>query len=224
MSERIGRANVVSVFTLLLIAAIATPVSAQVGYPSFQQPRTVTREYNILIADGDGLTPVVFQWREGLAAGSQLSFDAGIADPESENADLFLLLGGQYARQLALARPDMPLDFLFTAGLFGMFGNDLTFVSIPVGVSLGHRFPIEGTSMAITPFAHPRLSLDYASANDESETDLAVNFDLGGSLELNQTISLRVSATFGDIDALGISMAFSPRGLRTASGARTIAR
>jgi len=215
MSVWIGRPNLATAFAIFLLAALAAPAIAQVGYPSFQQPRTVAREYNIAIADGDGLTPVVFQWREGMTAGQQLSFDAGIADPEREGADLFLLLGGQYARELTRARPDMPLDFLFTAGLYGMFGNDLTFVSIPVGVSLGHRFPIEGTSMAITPFAHPRLSLDYASANDDSETDLAVNFDLGGSLELNQTISLRISATLGDTDALGISLAFSPRGLRT---------
>jgi hypothetical protein len=100
----------------------------------------------------------------------------------------------------------------------------VTFLSIPVGVSLGHRFPIEGTAMAITPFAHPRLSLNYESANDESETDLAVNFDLGGSLELTQVLSLRLSASFGDIDALGISLAFSPRGLRTPSGSTTITR
>jgi hypothetical protein len=220
MSARIDRNTLVRTLAMIILGAAAPRAEAQIGYPSFQPPRVIAREYNFAIADAEGLTPIVFQWREGLSPGSQLSLDAGFADPEAEGADLFLILGGQYGRQLALARADMPLDLMLTVGLAGMFGNDLTFISVPVGVSLGHRFPIEGTGMSITPYAHPRLSLDHVSNGDADDSELAINFDLGGSLEFNARMALRVSATLGDADAIGISFAYAPRGLAAPARAR----
>ena len=228
MSVRIGRlVHACTIGTILM--GVAAAAEAQTAYPSFQQPRVVSREFNFGVADGDGITPIVFQWREGTTAQSQLSLDVGLADPEAAGADVFLILGGQYARTLTRANADMPLDVLFTAGAFTQFGNDLTFLSIPVGASVGHRFPIEGTRMAITPYIHPRLALQYFSfddnvaGTDNSESDIDISFDIGGNLELTPQLSLRVSATFGgegilgDGDGLGISLAWSPRGLRTAS-------
>lgn len=222
MSFRIGGVHAASAVATMLLVVSATG-SAQTTYPSFQQPRAVSREFNIGVADGDGITPLIFQWREGTTPRSQLSLDVGLADSEQQDADVYLILGGQYARSLAQARADMPLDVLLTAGIFTMFGNDQTFMTVPVGASIGHRFPIEGTAMAITPFVHPRVALQYASADDndpatdDSQTDLEVSFDVGGNLELTPQLALRVSATFGDFDAIGLSLAWAPRALRTAS-------
>jgi hypothetical protein len=225
MSVRIGGFRAVCIASTILLGALKT-AEAQTSYPSFQQPRVVSREFNFGIADGDGITPFVFQWREGTSVGSQLSFDVGLADPEQEGADVFLILGGQYARTIARSRADMPLDVLLTAGAFTQFGNDITFLSIPVGVSLGHRFPIEGTAMAITPYIHPRLALQYVSFDtpdgDNSDTEVDIAFDIGGNLEFTPQLALRLSATFGDNDVLGLSLAWTPRGLRTsAAPART---
>ena len=208
-----------SVFTAsaLLLVAAASPATAQSFYPSFQQPRTVSREFNFAIADGDELTPLVFQWREGTSPGTQLSLDLGLADPDNDNLDTFFMVGGQYARMLTQARADMPLDLLLTVGIFSQFGNDLTMVGVPVGVSVGHRFPLTGTSMAVTPYVHPRVSLDYASFNDESDTEVNITFDIGGNLEITPQLALRVTALFGDADAVGLSLAWTPRGLRSAS-------
>ena len=218
MSFRIGGFRAAGVIGAMLLVGSAA-ASAQTTYPSFQQPRVASREFNFAIADGDGITPFVFQWREGTSVGSQISFDLGLADPENEAADVYLILGGQYARSLARSRADMPLDVLFTAGIFSQFGNDVTLLSVPVGASIGHRFPIEGTAMAITPYLHPRLALQYGSmdtqAGDESDTDIDISFDVGGNLEFSPQLALRLSATFGDLDVLGISLAWTPRGLRT---------
>lgn len=221
MSFRIGGFHTSGAIATMMLMVGATG-GAQTAYPSFQQPRTVSREFNIGVADGDGITPLIFQWREGTTPRSQLSLDVGLADSEARDADVYLILGGQYGRTLAQSRPDMPLDVLFTVGVFTMFGNDQTFMNIPVGASVGHRFPIEGTSMAITPFVHPRVALQYESADDndpatdDSRTDLEVSFDVGGNLELTPQLALRLSATFGDFDAIGLSLAWMPRGLRTA--------
>jgi hypothetical protein len=221
MSSRIGRLPLLATLGVMLLA-VASTAAAQVGYPSFQPPRITTREFNFAVADADAdggldLTPLVFQWREGISPRAQLSLDAGIADPDAPDADLFFVIGGQYARELARSRADMPLDLLLTAGLFGQFGNDITLISVPVGVSVGHRFPLEGTRMAITPYAHPRLSLDHVDVNDFDDTEINISFDLGGNLEITPQVAIRVSATLGDVDALGISLAWTPRGLRSPS-------
>ena len=222
MSHRIVRLRSTATLSAMLLAFSAAPVAAQTMYPSFQQSRVVPREFNFAVADGRGITPIVFQWREGTTARTQLSLDAGLADPEGPDTDVMLLVGGQYGIMLAQARSDFPLDVLFTAGAFGAFGNG-TYVAVPVGVSVGHRFPLEGTAMAITPYIHPRLALEFASGGGDN-SDIAIGFDLGGSLELTPQLSLRVSALFGgdgirgnDGDAIGISLAWSPRALRTTS-------
>ena len=225
MSFRISSLRSISAAGVMLLGVVATPALAQSTYPSFQQPRVVSREFNFAIAEGNDLTPLVFQWREATAPGTQLSLDLGIADPDVQGADLFFMIGGQYARVLTQSRADMPLDILFTVGLFTQFGNDLTFLGVPVGVSVGHRFRLTGTSMAITPYVHPRVGLEYASGGGDSETDVNITFDLGGNLELTPQLALRVTAMLGgegilgDSDAIGFSLAWTPRGLRTTSSA-----
>ena len=214
MSFRISSFRSLCAASAMLLAVVGSPALAQSFYPSFQQPRIVSREFNFAIADGDELTPLVFQWREGTTPGTQLSLDLGLADPDVDGLDTFFMVGGQYARMLTQARADMPLDLLLTAGIFSQFGNDITSIGVPVGVSVGHRFPLSGTTMAVTPYIHPRVSLDYVSVNDESETDVNITFDIGGSLELTPQLALRLTALFGDADAVGISLAWTPRGLR----------
>ena len=221
MSFRISSFRSVCAASAMLLAVVGTPALAQSFYPSFQQPRVVSREFNFAIADGDGLTPLVFQWREGTSPGTQLSLDLGLADPDADGLDTFFMVGGQYARMLTQARADMPLDILLATGLFGRFGNDITSIGVPVGVSVGHRFPLTGTSMAVTPYIHPRVSLDYVSIADESETEVNITFDVGGNLELTPQLALRLTAMFGDIDSVGLSLAWTPRGLRTTSGSTT---
>lgn len=222
MSFRIGGLLKACVASAVVLASVPALAGAQTTYPSFQQPRIVSREFNIGVADGNGITPIVFQWREGTTPRSQLSLDVGLADSEAQDEDVSLILGGQYAHTLARSNADIPLDILFTAGLFTQFGNG-TLLAVPVGASVGHRFLIEGTALAITPYIHPRVALLYvkrenvAPGVDDSESDIDVSFDVGGSLELTPRFAIRVSATFGDLDSIGISFAFAPRALRTAS-------
>jgi hypothetical protein len=224
MSSRISSFRSLAAASVMLLAVAASPARSQSFYPSFQQPRVVSREFNFAIADGDGLTPLVFQWREGTSPGTQLSLDLGLADPDSDLLDTFFMVGGQYARMLTQARADMPLDILLAVGLFGRFGNDITSVGLPVGVSVGHRFPLTGTSMAVTPYVHPRVSLDYVSIADANDTEVNITFDVGGNLELTPQLALRLTAMFGDIDAVGLSLAWTPRGLRTTPSAAPTSR
>jgi len=209
----------------LAAAALALPATAGAqawAYPSFQPPRVINREFNFGVADaGNAGTSLVFQWREGLTPRTQLSLDVGFADPEGEGNGK-LLLGGQFAGMLNQATAEMPLDFLATGGVGFAVGDGSDLVRVPFGVSIGHRFPLEG-NFAVTPYVHPRLSIDICSdcgpEGDDSETDLGIDFDIGVSFEVSRSLSFRVSAlfggsdTFGDSDGFGISLAYAPAAL-----------
>jgi hypothetical protein len=197
----------------------AAPVAAQGwNYPSFRHPQIMSREFNFALADGgDAGTALVFQWREGFGIRTELNLDVGFADPD--NDDSRFVIGGGFGHRLTTATPDMPLDVLLTAGIYAAFGDPSNLIRVPLGVSVGHRFPLEGT-MAVTPYVHPRVSIDFCSecfAGDD--TELSINFDLGVDLELSRQLSLRFAAlfaggdVFGDEDGFGISLAWKPAAL-----------
>ena len=214
------------------VLAVGFVVPATVGaqawaYPSFQPPRLTPREFNFGVADaGDAGTSLVFQWREGISPRTQLSADLGFADPDGKGNGK-LILGGQFGYLFTQANAEMPLDFLGTAGVGFSLGDGGNIVRIPLGVSIGHRFPLED-NFAITPYIHPRVSIDICSDcggpdNTDSETDLGIDFDLGANFEVTKQLSFRVSAlfggsdTFGDSDGFGISLAWTPPGLSKVS-------
>lgn len=211
--------------TLLTAAAFAGPAAATAGaqawnYPSFQQPRTVDREYNFAVADGGDNTGTsfVFQWREGATQGNQLSLDVGLADPDFSGNKF--LIGGTFAHQLVLSNAQVPFDLLFTAGVNGAFGSG-SLLRIPVGVSVGRRFPLEG-GLAITPYVHPRLAVDVCTSCDRDRSTVGLDFDLGADFQFSPQFSLRFSALFSGSDyffansgdAFGLSLAWRPPGLR----------
>jgi hypothetical protein len=212
MSLGLARARVC---TLAFACSVITaaPVTAQAwNYPSFNQPQIMSREFNFGLADGgDYGTSLLFQWREGLGIRTEMKVDGGFADPD--DGDAYFFAGAGLGQRLAVATAEMPLDLVLTAGLYGAFG-DVNLFRVPIGLSVGHRFPLEG-AMAVTPYVHPRVSLDFCSdcAGDD-DTDISINFDLGADLELSRQLSLRFAALFaggdlfGDDDGFGISIAW----------------
>lgn len=212
-----ARALASGVAAAALLVVPTRDAAAQAGnYPAFQPPVIVDREFNFGVGHGDDATSVVFQWREGISSVSQLSLDAGFMDPGG-NGDVKLLLGGGFARQLTRSTTDMPLDLLFTAGAY-IAATDPTFFQIPIGLVVGHRFPLEG-QLALTPYIHPRVALEYCDEcgpDDDSETDLGVAFDVGLDFEVSRQLALRAGIVLGDDnrEAIGFSLAWRPGGLR----------
>jgi hypothetical protein len=219
-----------SVFLTLLAAS---PLAAQAyNYPALQTPRIVDREYNFAAAtSGNAGTSLLFQWREGLDADWQFSLDGGLAAPKV--GDTRLLLGGGLAWQWVRATADLPLDIAATGSVGLSSGNSYTVVRIPVGAVVGHTFTI-GDSNEITPFVHPRLSLDFCSGSAgqftpggtfippscPSSAKLDVDVDIGVNVEITQQIALRLAGMLGgtsyvgSTNAIGFSLAWTPKGLK----------
>src|SRR6185503_4275827 len=128
---------------ILAAAALlpATRSHAQAwAYPAFQPPRVIVREYNFGIADADrgGGASFVFQWREQTGPATQFSFDIGLADTEFEDNDIMIFGGVGIGHRLGNSTNEVPIDFLFTAGVYLGIG-EITLFRIPLGVSIGHR-------------------------------------------------------------------------------------
>jgi hypothetical protein len=210
---------------LLVFTAVLAPRMAAAQfhtYPSFQIPRVSVRDYNFGIGDaGDGGSTLLFQWREGTGPRTHLQFDAGLADPEG-GGDMRFVIGGSLGRQVRDGDNDLPLDMLFTVGIGGSFGDGFSLLRIPFGLSVGHTFLLDDP-ISISPYAHPRLSLDYCSrcgGGGDSDTDFGVDVDLGVDVRVARTISIRASVMLagsdfvGRDDAFGLSLVWLPPGLR----------
>jgi len=200
-------------FTLgALVAAFTVTERADAqasNYPSMQVPTASTRDYTAAVASGSGTT-VLFQWREGWAPRKHWQLDAGLIDRKgSDNLSLFV--GGGIGQEITRAKGDQPLDLLFTAGAGAAFGGGFTLVRIPVGVSIGHTFDLE-QGMAITPYVHPRASLDLASSGGRrggSQSEVSLNFDLGVNFQVNAQFAVRAAAAFTGSELAGAQDTFA---------------
>ena len=204
-----------------LCAGVALLVSAGSAgaqawhYPALQPPTISSREFNFAVAGGGSYgTTGVAQWREGVGPDTHLAFDLGFASPSGTT---YFLLGAGVGQRLMRASENTPIDVILTGGLYGAFSSDFSVVRLPIGVSVGHRFPLQG-GMALTPYAAPRLSIDVcASSCNGTGTDLNVNFDMGLDWEINRMLSMRGALTVGGVSdgpsktGFGFSLAFRPQ-------------
>ncbi|MBC7790968.1 MAG: hypothetical protein H7Z74_13560 [Anaerolineae bacterium] len=187
------------------------------NYPSFQPPVHVSREYNFGIASGgDAGTTFVGQWREGFRRTTHLVFEAGVSD--GGDLDSRILLGAGFATTVFGSQPNLPLDILLTSGVYPSFGDGTTLIRVPVGLTLGKRLALQ--DLAITPYAHPRLSFDFCSGDlcFDDNLDFSINFDLGADFEINPQLGFRASILVAggdsfDDNAFGASLVWRPRGV-----------
>jgi hypothetical protein len=204
-------------FIVATVVAFPAAIAAQAArYPALQPTQIAVREYNFALADFAGGTALVAQWREGLNnSGFQLTADVGLAD-DRNNAGL--LVGGSLHYQLTRAAEGTPFDMVVGGGL-GFTGLERgSRFRLPVGVAIGRRFLLDG-DYAISPFVHPRLSIDRVATDAGAgvsvrRTETNLDIDIGASLEINNQMQLRLAAMLGDRSAVGISFAWLPQGLR----------
>jgi hypothetical protein len=207
---------------LALGLAIGMPsgVRAQAyNYPALQTPRLVDREYNFAAASASRAgTSLIFQWREGLVPQWQFTLDAGLAAPQ--NANTRVILGGALAWQTTRSTADFPFDVALTGGAGFSSGNKYSIWRFPFGAVVGHTFDLDD-GFRLTPYAHPRLSIDSCGAcNGTSAGKVNIDVDVGVDFMVTSQVSLRVGALLGGTDyaggssSVGFSVAWTPLGLK----------
>jgi hypothetical protein len=209
---------------VLALAPVAR-VGAQAWiYPAFQQSHLVNREFTVAVGDGgyDG-TSYIFQWREQLAARVQFDFDGGGATGVGGHSLGFV--GALFGYQVTQQRDSEPIEMLASSGLTTAFGHGGSYMQVPIAISVGHRWRF-GDGMAITPFIHPRVALEFCGhcaaeiRGGSSDAGIGAGFGIGANLELSTQVSIRFdssinASTLGPQDnAIGFAVAWSPSGLR----------
>lgn len=209
---------------VLLTVVTASSLAAQAyNYPALQTPRIVDREYNFAAASaGNAGTSLLFQWREGLNEDWQFSLDGGMASPKGGNTRV--LVAGGLAWQWVRATADMPFDIAATGSAGLSAGNGTNIVRIPIGAVVGHTFKLDNGN-ELTPFVHPRISLDFCSGPAiggpcPTSSKLDVDVDVGVNYEITPQVAVRISGLLGgisyvgSINAIGFSVAWTPKGLK----------
>jgi opacity protein-like surface antigen len=192
---------------LALLAGVASTGSAQeTGTPIFKAPYRAFTSHEVGASFSDPGEGVSFAlegfYRYGKDA-NDFSLRAGFADLNGPGGSRFLL-GGDFRTQIVSYSESFPLDGSLTVGAGMNLGDGPDAYYIPVGVSLGRRFEMEGSNTTFIPYAHPVVVPVFGGGN--SEVDFALG--LGVDIRFSEQWAVRASGGIGDIEGVGISVAY----------------
>jgi hypothetical protein len=195
----------------LLVAALvglgASTVAAQeTGTPIFKAPyRAFTsHEFGASLSDpGDAADFALEGFYSYGRGNNDFGIQAGFADGAG-GLDTRFLLGGDFRTRVVSYSESFPLDGALTVGFGTNLGDGPDLFFLPVGISLGRRFELEGSRTTFTPYAHPVIVPTFGSGDDD------VNFALGLGVDIrfSQSWSVRASGGLGDIEGVGVSLTY----------------
>jgi hypothetical protein len=191
-----------------LALALASPGAARAQSwesPAFFAPRPGD-DVGIHAIDAKGADlGLMAIWRQ--AGAINLGVRAGLG---GRSGDRTILLGGELSGLLLEPEPGRALAAAWLVGAGASF-DGTTWLRIPVGVSVGARLGAAG--FAVTPYAHPRVSLDYVAHEriddvETTSTEINIDVDLGAELEAGARWLIRAAVTLGDQEAFGFGLAY----------------
>jgi hypothetical protein len=114
------------------------------------------------------------------------------------------LLGGDFRARLIQYSESFPLDGALTVGFGANVGSGQDSYYVPVGLSIGRHFELEGSKTSFIPYVHPVIIPRFGGGG--SHTDFALG--LGVDVRFSRSLAIRASGGLGDIDGVGISLAY----------------
>src|SRR5512141_1155768 len=147
-----------SLLTVALVALMTTSAMAQtIGTPIYHSPYRAFKNTELggYISDpGTGIS-VALQGEYRIA---RPKFDFGLTvgymDGSGNNDNLFGV-GVDGRLPFSKHTQNFPLDASFTGAFGAVFGGGQSGFLVPLGVSLGRQFLLEGSSMSFTPYVNP---------------------------------------------------------------------
>jgi hypothetical protein len=190
----------------LLGGAAGTLAAQETGTPIFKAPyRAFTsHEVGVSLSDpGEGVSLALEGFYRYGKDANDFSLRGGFADLNGSGGTR-LLVGGDFRTQVLSYSESFPLDGSLTLGVGANVGDGPDAYYIPVGVSLGRRFELEGSSTTFVPYAHPVVVPKFGGG--DSEVDFALG--LGVDIRFSDQWAIRASGGIGDIEGVGISVAY----------------
>lgn len=175
----------------------------QTGTPNFKAPYRAfeAHEFGAAVSDPGTLIEFALEgfYRYGRGP-HDLSIRGGFADGEGDLASR-VLIGGDFRTRVIDASETVPLDGALTMGLGTSIGDGPDRFYLPVGVSLGRHFLLEGSSTSFVPYFHPVVVPTFGGGGD----DVGFALGLGTDVRFGENWAIRVSGGLGDIDGIGVS-------------------
>jgi hypothetical protein len=192
----------------VVVALSANDLTAQeTGTPMFRAPyRAFTNhEYGVAFSDpGEGVN-FALEGFYGYGRGSNdFGLRAGIADPDGPG-DTRFLLGGDFRARVVSYSESFPLDGALTVGAGLNIGDGDDLVYLPIGISLGRRFELEGSKTTFTPYVHPVV---LPILGKTGGSDVGFSLGLGVDLRFSRAWAARVSGGIGDLEGVGIGLTY----------------
>ena len=167
--------------------------------------------------DGGDATGLQGIWRQ--TGNLHLGVRAGVADMSDIGSGI--LLGAELYNDLNSLFPGLGVDIAWNLGLGAVFGDNengtsYTTFTVPLGVSVGLK--LGSGSVNVTPYIHPRVSLDVIAVEsngaEETDTNFPFTADIGADVALGERFLLRAGYSLGERDAFGVGIALRiPRGI-----------
>jgi len=194
------------ILALALLAGLSRAATAQeTGTPVFKAPYRAFDNHELGVSFSDPGENVSYAmegfYRYGRAA-NDFSLRGGWA--ELSEGGTRVLLGGDFRTQVVSYSESFPLDGSLTLGLGANVGDGDDAYYIPVGISLGRRFDLEGSSTTFVPYAHPVIVPRFIGG--DSDVDFALG--LGVDIRFSEKWAVRASGGVGDIEGVGLSVAY----------------
>lgn len=194
------------ILVLALLAGSAGAAAAQeTGTPIFKAPYRAfeSHEFGGSLSDpGEGVDFAMEGFYRYGKGQHDFSLRGGFAD--ADGADTIFLLGGDFRTQVVTYSESFPLDGSLTFGLGGIFGEGDDVFLLPVGITLGRRFDVEGSSTTFVPYVHPNIVPVFGGGDDDIEFTLG----LGVDIKFGEKWAVRASGGLGDIEGVGVSLAY----------------
>jgi hypothetical protein len=190
-----------------LLALCAGEIAAQeTGTPVFKAPyRAFTNyEFGAVLSDpgdqADFALEGFYSWGRG---NNDFGIQGGFADGAGDLETRYLL-GGDFRTRIVSYSESFPLDGALTVGFGTNLGDGPDLFFLPVGVSLGRRFELEGSKTSFTPYANPVIVPRFGSGDDD--VDFALG--LGVDVRFSDSWAVRASGGIGDIEGVGVSLVY----------------
>lgn len=196
------RAKPLAVAIVAIFATAGTAAAQSTGMPVFEAPYRAfqTHELGASLSDpGPGWGLEGF-YRYGVKK-FDIGFRLGLAD--DSQTDTRLLAGVDVRTRVLSASSSFPLDGALTFGLGGDFGSS-TIGYIPIGLSLGRRVLLEGSTTSFIPYVHPVLTPTFG----DNAGDVLFTLGLGVDIAFNKSLDLRLNGGIGDLDGVSVSVAW----------------
>jgi hypothetical protein len=191
-----------------LVTVMANGLAAQeTGTPMFKAPyRAFTNhEFGAAVSDPGEAFSFALEGFYSYGRGSNdFGLRLGMADPQGAGSTS-ILLGGDFRTRIVNYSESFPLDGALTVGVGANFGDGEDLIYLPLGLTFGRRFELEGSKTTFTPYVHPTL-LPVLGASSGDDVGFALG--LGVDLKFSSEWQARVSGSVGDLEGVGLGLAY----------------